>query len=108
MDDSEQYRDPDRLRRALQLAEENDLLFSEEEVAVHPDSDEVKIGVRPISARGVPIPRSSGVVFVRARDESGSYWYVRAPDRAEETVSSEQEAVRAVLQALRRRYAEEP
>ena len=102
----------EELRSALSLAVSSDVEFSEESLEVHRQRVETKVGRRPIAVCGVPLPLDLGVVYVRARDQSGPYWYVilsgnSAPE-AEDLVPSEEEARQAVLQELKRRYLGEP
>ena len=98
----------DALRRALVRATTSDIEFSEEVLALHPDSTEEKVGCRPSAVCGVRLPSNARVAYVRARDESGPYWYVRvASDQTgpnEHIVTSENVARSMVLRELRRHF----
>ncbi len=96
------------LSHALRDAVAGDIRFEEEPLAVHSGDASAKVGCRPVSVRGVRVPRPGLVVYVRATDDRGEYWYVldwsksTSGGRHEEVaVESEQDAMEAVLTRLR-------
>jgi hypothetical protein len=90
-------------------ATELDLEFAEQPMSTHALTGDTKVGYRPIAVRGVAIANPNLIVYVRARDASGEYWYVIDWSQAESSgkpqetvVTSEQEARSGVLAGLRR------
>jgi hypothetical protein len=63
---------------AVRLATPADVEFSEEALPVHPDlrQTDSKVAVRPSKILGVTHPDPDIVMYVRAHDPKGTYWYV--------------------------------
>jgi hypothetical protein len=101
------------LAQALKAATVVDLEFSEEKIPGHSGGREKKLGFRPIKVAGVAVSNPDLVVYVRAEDPKGMYWYVldwsvtdAAGDPTLTFASSEEQAKERVLLGLRAALAD--
>lgn len=95
-----------KLSAALRDATDVDVQYEEERLRVHGSDSSTKIGYRPVSVLGIPVPRPSLVAYVRVEDLGGKHWYVvdwlKGGTSGQETiVDSEENAKSLVLERLR-------
>jgi hypothetical protein len=102
-----------RVANALREATVDDVEFVEEAVPCHSEIVETKVGCRPVAVRGVSLPNPRQIVYVRATDPRGNYWYVIDWSQLDPTgrpreivVQSETEAKEAVIAGLKATYVE--
>ncbi len=102
------------LTHVLEEATVEDLEFAEQHISTHSETGETKIGCSPVAVRSVTVPNPGLIVYVRARDAKGEYWYVLNWSQLDPSgrprevlVSSESEAKEVVLAGLKVAVAQE-